>query len=141
MDVDIGFITVDHVVKRVAFVLVQANVFGIYGDVIGDQCVEGYASTFAQVFSRITRLNGAVGGREILSVRIGQHFVIHEIPLFENGQWVDMVADNIVGRAQGIDADKILSRWTQLIEFQVWHVRHFKRSEPEGFRQQAGVYR
>jgi hypothetical protein len=43
MNINIGFIAVDHVVKRMALVLIQTDGSGIHGDVIGNQGVEGYA--------------------------------------------------------------------------------------------------
>lgn len=53
MDIDIRFVVVDHVVKRVTFVLIQTNIFSIHGDIIRNQGVQRYASTFTQAFPGI----------------------------------------------------------------------------------------
>lgn len=36
MDINIGFVVVDHVVQGVAFILIQADILGVNGDMIGE---------------------------------------------------------------------------------------------------------
>ncbi len=115
---------VEQDIKHVmAFVLVRPDDPGVYGDMVGNQCVGDHAFFQTKIFRRVAGVDGGQASFEFLAVGAGMYDVAN-IVFPENGQLSDGVGDQIISFSEGFQPDEVVRCRRQHIVADVGNLPH-----------------
>lgn len=100
---------IEHIVT---FVFVGSNDGGVDGDMVSHQSVGDNPFFEAKVFGRIAGIDGVDAGFKFLTVTAGMDRFF-EIIVAKKGERGDGIADEIIGLAQGFQADEVIRSGAQ----------------------------